>query len=72
MEAPKLRVRMVDLGPEASALPENFIDELLQPGSENQIANRQGVRQVARLVRSGRQAAPDENLSNRVCKTVPT
>ena len=58
-EATNLNPRLIDLDPAEPTLPPGFVDELLHPGSENQIAYRAGNRRVARLVRSGRQLPPD-------------
>ena len=50
LEAPQLRLRMIDLDPCAPGLPEGFADELLRPGRETQLAYRGEIRHVARLV----------------------
>ena len=52
-EAPHLQPRMVDLDAGAAEPWAVLVDELLFPDSESQIAYREGLRQVARLVRAG-------------------
>ncbi len=64
-EAPHLQPRMLDLDPEAAKPWADLADELLFPDSESHIAYREGLRQVARLVRTGtgvgRLALPEES-----------
>ena len=52
-EAPHLQPRMLDLDPDAADELEVLANELLFPDSETHIAHRRGLRQVARLVRTG-------------------
>ena len=52
LEAPQLRMRMIDLDPRTARLPAGLADELLSPGRETQVAYRGGARRVARLVPS--------------------
>ena len=63
-EASHLQPRMLDLDPEATGPETVLVEELLFPDSEDHIAYRQGLRQVARLVRTGdgveRLALPEE------------
>ena len=65
-EAPQLQARVVDLDPSEAVLPESFVDGLLHLDQEHQIAYRNGIRRVARLVRSGRQGALENQLGSRV------
>ena len=52
-EAPHLQPRMIDLDP-ANAVPlSDLVNELMYPDSETHIAYRLGLRQAARLVRTG-------------------
>ena len=63
-EAPQLRLRMLDLDPEAAEAQAVLAEEVLFADSENHIAYRQGRRRTARLVRTGagaeRLALPEE------------
>ena len=52
-EASQLQPRMIDLDPDAAALPSRLADELLHPDPETHIAYRGDFRRVARLVRAG-------------------
>ncbi|MDE0629053.1 MAG: SDR family NAD(P)-dependent oxidoreductase, partial [Bryobacterales bacterium] len=52
VEHADLRPRLVDLDPDASIPAAILADELMFPDGENRIAWRDGVRQVARLVRT--------------------
>ncbi len=52
-EAAHLQPRMIDLDPDTAALPAGLTEELLYPDAETHIAYRRGLRQAARLVRSG-------------------
>ena len=52
-EAAHLQARMIDLDPDTAALPAGLTEELLYPDAETHIAYRRGLRQAARLVRSG-------------------
>ncbi|MDE0304846.1 MAG: SDR family NAD(P)-dependent oxidoreductase [Albidovulum sp.] len=45
--------RMIDLDPEGIASAPDLVNELLHPDRENRIAYRDGIRRVARLVRTG-------------------
>jgi len=52
-EAPHLKSRMIDLDPSRPAPLSDLASELLHPDGENHIAYRAGLRQAARLARSG-------------------
>ncbi len=52
-ETPRLSPRMIDLDPDRSAPLSDLVNELLYPDNETHIAYRLGLRQAARLVRSG-------------------
>lgn len=50
-ELARLPARVVDLDPDADALPDGFFDELLAPDGETLVAYRGGDRRAPRLVR---------------------
>ena len=52
-EAPHLNLRMIDLDPGTAVPLSDLANELLHPDAENHIAYRLGLRQAARLDRSG-------------------
>ena len=52
-EAPHLNLRMIDLDPGRAVPLSDLANELLHPDAENHIAYRLGLRQAARLDRSG-------------------
>ena len=53
LEAPHLQPRMIDLDPANTMPPSDLVNELMYPDSETHIAYRLGLRQAARLVRTG-------------------
>ena len=56
-ELSRLTARIIDLDPDATDIPDGFIDELLSPDTEDLVAYRAGVRYVQRLVRGNAGAA---------------
>ena len=53
LEAPHLQPRMIDLDPANTVPLSDLVNELMYPDSETHIAYRLGLRQAARLVRTG-------------------
>ena len=63
-ELPDLKVRMLDLDPEAPPPAERLAGELLRADGEPQVAYRGGVRRLARLVRPAARSGPPPGRAN--------